>query len=384
MERMSVRILSNGRSFVRRLELPVIRDRNGRTFLPLMKGQVDTTSIQLASPAREEMSYIIESMSRVMKGDRVFEGVLMERGDRVATIDQGLYKMSIKGWDQVEEPRYVEISGIIGDRVIGSFITTGISGNVVHRLHLNHQTRLDTDLMIENRTPIELQDVGVEVMTAEEKRMFRSQVLEMASEPATANASQGESGTIYTLEGTYDIPSNMKITLSMFSSVLASDRVKNYYIIDPGNDGYMVQATQIISLTPSMDLPSGSLYVYRNGRLEASTYLPATGEDQEREIPLLQIPSIFSTGTIEIDTMEKQDQETGINMDTITLNGTITNRLPIQVMVYLRYRVGTARVVPRGNSRGPSWKRQGPYLLFPHSMGPRSTQDYSYTFTIRH
>lgn len=180
----------------------------------------------------------------------------------------------------------------------------------------------------------------------------------------------------------------MEVTLPMLSSMIPQGGIKSYYIVDlsnaPWDNRYVVQATQVIALTPSMDLPSGSLYVYRNDKLEASTYLPATGKDQEREISLLQIPAIFSTGTTVVDTMEKLDQETKVDKDTITLEGTLRNGLSIQAMVYIRYRVETAKVVSRGISNGVSYRRQGPYLLFPHPMTPNSTQAYSHTFTIQH
>lgn len=374
---MSIRILSGDRTFVQDIELPVIRDAYNRSFIPISKDQVEIQSIQISNTSEEDVSFIVESMSKIFRNDRSYEGTLVERGDGVATLDSGLYKISIKGWDRIDEPRYVEVLDVDSDRVLASFITSGITGTIIHRLFLGNRSGLDTSLYVENRTDILLEDVEVEIMTAEETRAAKDGFLMQAS------VTQSESGTLYTLGDTYDIPPNTRVLLPMLSSTM--NRIDTYYIIDLSNGGTSVnnQAVQVISLTPSVDLPSGTLYVYRNNKLDASTYLPATGKSQTRELSILRIPSIFSVGSVLIDTMKKQDKETGIDMDTITLEGTLKNGLPIRNMVYIRYYVGTSIVVQRGISNGRSYKRQGSYLMFPHSMMPDSSQDYSYTFTIK-
>lgn len=380
---MSIRISTSGRTYVQELDVPIVAG----SFLPLLRSQLDMESIKM-DPNVVDM--VLEPLATISKGDRVYEGILVERTDRIATIDQDLYRMSVRGWDQIQEPRYIQLSRPVQGSISMSFITTGIVGQVVHHLYLGSRTDdggvLETNVLVENRMPLDLDGVQVEVMTAEEVRAFRTQALAMDAAPMAA-PSQGESGTIYTLDGTYDLPSNTQISLPMLRS---KPQLFSYYVIDVTQNEHMMQGIQVIRITPTMDLPSGSLYVYRNAKLIASTSLTATGQGQEREISILRIPSISATGNVIIDTMETQDEAgyegepKGVDRDTITIEGTLRNSLPIQILVYLRYYVGTAKIISRGVSNGPSYQRQGPYLLFPHSMNPNSTQPYSHTFTIQH
>lgn len=202
---------------------------------------------------------------------------------------------------------------------------------------------------------------------------------------AAAAPKESSAGTIYVIDGTYNIPAGYTVSIPLIRNSIQSEIL---YVIDAPNG--QQNATYTLRWISPVDLPPGSLYVYRGGNLEATGSLSSTGEGQRRSIPLLVIPSVYARGTVsrtdaEPATIQLQNGSVrttngnNVTIATVNLKGTVTNSLSDEITVLLRYFVGSGKVNIASNYQA---EREDNYIVFPLVLEPRSSRSYDINFTI--
>lgn len=399
---MDVRLFPDGRAFVRDQTLPiegVTVDDEGSFIIPLNKEQVDINSIQIRG--LNDVVYLsTHPLSVVTKGDDTYVGTLVNFTDEYAVVSQGRIRTVVRNYDNIVDAQYITgrtASRNIPSTVQLSYLTSGINANVVHSISID-TLQLESDLVVDNNTFNDLVDAQFEVISAEQvmQRYSSERVSLQMSNAVSAAPRDSSAGTIYVVNGTYDVPAGFNTSIPLIRNDVDASVV---YVIDAPNG--QQNATYTLHWTSPADLPPGSLYVYRGGNLEAVSNISPTGEGQTRDIPLLVVPSVYARGTISrtdshpvpiiiqgqnnngartvqvpIDNVLDERRTTTAN---VILNGTITNSLSEQITAVLRYYIGDAKVNVSSNFNA---QREDSYILFRFSLGPNSSQQYNIPFVL--
>lgn len=402
---MDVRLFPDGRAFVRNHTIdiePALGNEQGSFVIPLNREQVDMNSIQVQG-INDVVYLTTRPTSIVTKDDTIYVGDLISYSDNNAVLSTGTTRRVIRNYDDITEAQYIggrTATGVVPDTLAISYLTSGINGNVVHNLDI--QTRqLESDLVVSNNTFNDLVSAQFEVITAEQvvqtRRYARVRSMSLMAENASpASSEESSAGTIYVVDGTYDVPSGYDVSIPLIRNDVDANII---YVINAPNG--QANATYTLRWVAPADLPPGQLYVYRGGDLETTTNIPSTGEGQRRDIPLLVIPSVYARGTVtRTDSRPTpiilQGQNGNANRTVqvpiddviderrttvaeVRLNGTVTNSLNEQVTVYLRYDIGEGRV---NIGNGTRVQRENNNLVFPLVIGPNTSQPYNFTFSI--
>lgn len=361
---MSIRLSPGGSAWVQEYPVDVIdAHKVGNIisfFISLEHSKVDLTSIRF--PNGSDVRISSRPLSVVKKDSRSWSGILTEYTDHMAIVVSEGRRSIIRSYDDIEEILYVHAVGIIPSGHIPiSFRTNGIESQILHTIHLD-TARLETDIVITNDTGMDYDGVSLEVMTSTDASEGRMMV--MAEAPSTPV------GTIYRIEGPIGLPHGYTTTINMINTRVA---LSSIYEINAPNG--VTNGTYVIMLTPPVDIPSGAMQVYRDGKLDTATSIPIIGKGQEKRIPLLVVPGVYAKGTIATDSQSDIDAP---SPTTVTITGTIYNSQKNAALVRLKYYVGTKKVV----QPSPGVKI-GDSLVFEYKMAPRSRQKYDYTFIVQ-
>lgn len=394
---MDIRLFPDGRSFVQHQIINVeplpsnVPGVPANSFLiPLSRNQVDLSSIQITGYNQGSISLSTKPMAVVHKGGKVYTGTLIDYTDSRVTLDVNSSRIIIRDYDDITDPQYILgliSSGPIPATLDISYVTTGISSSVVHSLNIlsaSQQVQLTSDLLVTNNTPNDIVDAHFEVVTAEQANMpYYAKASAFNAETLTPAAPvETSTGSIYVVEGTYDILSGFEASIPIIDMTLAQDMdIKAVYVIDAPNGS--ANAVYTIQWKSPADLPPGTLNIYKDGVLEATTQIGSIGQGQVIDNPLLMIPSVYAKGTTTRVESNSTNNTGGNNTSraSVTLTGVITNTLNEQISVYLRYNVGSGRVTVTSNI-GMQPIRDGNYIEFPYTLGPKSNMPYNIGFTI--
>lgn len=364
---MNIRFFSDSRSFVSSQDLPVLNTPNGIS-LPLNRESIDRNSIRIHNISSEP--YILRKpIGTVIKGSNRYNGNITEVTEDRATLISNGVRVTIRDYDQIQDPLYLSMN--IGNQnpssLTASYITSDITGEVVHNLSLS-KDHLKTELIVQNSGFVDIVDSSLEVVTSEEP-MYRAVSFQMSVADTMTETS---SGTIYTVDGTYSIPSGYQLAVPLINTPVETDEL---YIIDAPNGTN--NATYTLLWSSPVELPSGSMYIYQDDSLEATTSISSMASGQVSELPILTVSSVYARGTISMQTV---GQDT--NITEYTLSGIIRNTLSDTIDVRLRYQIGDGTVLFNGQIPD-NVRKQGIYLIASYSMNADSTQPYNISFRVR-
>ena len=351
-----IQLFPDGTAYISNQYIP-LQYVNGQIFqLPLYRDQVDIATIQ----GINDITWTMDPISTVYKDSIRYIGQVTDITDERVTIDSQDKRLIIRDYDNVEQSRYLAgISKETPNITYISYLTTGITNQIIHSLDID-TGNLSSDVIIQNRTALPLEDTQFEIISAS-----TPQALYMMT--ASNQIQQSPQGTVYNIEGTYTIPQGQEMIIPIIDTKVDIDE---YYVIDAPNG--VSQGIYTIRWSSSVDLPGGTLYVYSEDRLETKTSISAITMSQEQDISLLIVPNVYAKGIV------SRSSNTDNTTEIIVLKGIITNTLPIDVQVLLRYNVG------EGTLSDHQIERMGPYVVWLFDMGPNSSQQYSYSMKIIH
>ena len=362
---MRIRIFNNGTAYVSEQVLPVEPIGNGLFLIPLLASSVVGDSLLTS----EEILITNKQIATVYKGANMYRGVLGSYDSSTVTLTASGVRTILRDYDRIQIPEYIvaqTASGTVPDELVVSYNTNAIRGTISHNLDVGTSI-LTTNLVIENDLSVDIDDARIEVVTTEEEPMLFRASLEFA-DTAMAAPVESPTGTVYVLPGMYDIPAGYEATLPVTRNEIDGEIS---YVIDAPNG--TTQARYTLTWSSPVDLPPGTLYVYRNGVLETTTSIGATGARQERVLTLVRVASVYAQGTIARSVIDEE------GTTRVRLDGTLFNTLSDTISVQLRYNIGNADAdVPDS----VLVQRDGPYLLFPFTIEPNDQQPYDITFTI--
>lgn len=353
---MKIRIFPDGRSFINH---QIKTDINGRFTLALDPDQVDTESIRVDTG--EYPVYLsLSSPSLVSKNTEQYHGNLISYTDNIAVLQQANRRTIVRNYETITDILSLSGRTSIPSQIVNiSYVTRGIEGRITHSIDLSSKI-FSSQLIVRNMTSVDIIGAQLEVITADQ------QYPQAFAMRASSESILSDTGTLYIVDGRYDIPKETQLSVSLMR---ASIDIDTYYMIDAPNG----QANGILTLeweSPS-DIPSGTLSVYRDATLLAQTTIQGSGTGQKRSIPILTVPSVYARGSvIQTDLTERTVS--------VTLNGVITSMIPGENLVYLRYPVGNSRV----DISAVYAERAGEYLLFPFMMKQGNNQRYNISFTL--
>lgn len=366
---MNIRLFtSSGTAFVSNQEITVERLPNGMFVIPLPGNQIERNTLRVG----EGIVVTDRQVAIVYKGTREYTGVLSSYDGMSVTLLNGATRTIVREYDRIQVQESLvgqAVNGVVPDEITISYVTRGIRGQIIHNLDVSTSI-LETVLLLQNDTQVDIEDATIEVVTAEEESpmLFRTQaaVFEDAAAPVSTPA-----GTIYRLPGTHDVPAGFEASIPMFQEEIDGEII---YVIDAPNG--TVNAKYTLQWRAPVDLPAGMLYVFRDGSLEATTSINATGAGQERTLTLLNVPSVYARGTVSRVAVAAEGVATTTE---IVLDGQITNTLPDTISVYLRYNIGDRAAEVPDDVQVIS---EGRYLLFPFTLEPNDTMPYRIAFTL--
>lgn len=349
---------------------------NGSYVLPLSTKQVDSNTIHMNIDA-----YISsQSIASVYKDGIKHSGFLIDYNDQKATIQQDRVTKVLRDYDSIDITDYFSLKPMnkaLPKQIRISYITTGIRGTINHSIDISNDI-LISNLNLSNDMPFDIQDATIDIITSEptSPSIMRSQSI-MYEEVSNAKAisSKTETGTIYTLDDTYSIPSGYEATIPILEENISAEPI---YVINAPNG--IQNAIYTLKWEVPVDIPSGTLYVYDNGKLEATTSISNRGEGQIEYTPLLKIASVYAEGTISTKDVSVHDDNTKSQVSEVHIEGTIYNKLKQPIDVILRYYIGTGTVPSEEGIEESSI--QGGYLNFPFTLNPNTEEKYSYSFEL--
>lgn len=376
---MLIRIFPEGFAFIQNQDLEVQNIGNGLYSLPILRQQIDLDTLQ----SENDILITENNTAIVYKDGNRFEGVLVDQDGMSVTLTDNGIRTTIREYDRIHVPEFITIqsaNNMILDEVTVSYVTTGIRGNIVHRLDIDTGV-LQTLLHIENDTAIDIDNATIEIVTSEQARpqLFRQeQALAASNAASTFEPTPG--GTIIRLEDMHDIPAGYEAFLPIYTQTIDGEII---YMISAPNG--TTNATYTLQWRSQVDLPPGQFFVYRNGTLEARTNIGLVGANQEQTITLLNIPSVYARGTITRTTAVQQvsdqlPQPREVSIQTVQIQGTIFNTLPEEITVHLRYFVGDSAVNVLSEDMD-AFVEDG-YVVFPHMLAADDSDSYDHTFTV--
>lgn len=363
---MNVRVFSNNTSFVSRQRLQLTSLGDGVYTLSLLGNQVSTDSLKLNIDA----SVLDAEVAQVFKDNKMYRGILEGYSDYNATISSSGVRRVIRNFDHITiDDRISILTDASVESVVASYTSTGITGKVLYELDMN-TGKLDAFLSVSNDGIVPLVNAQFQVVTSEEvpqpQFFYAEEVTNARAVPASKETS---AGTVYTVPGRYTVAPKSQSKLKFGTFVL--DANIEYVIRTPRGTS---NAVLEIRWNSPMDLPPGTVYVTDNGELVATTSVPALGKGQEHSLSVVRVASVYAKGNV---SRSDSRAENGPRTASVSLTGTVYNTLSETVDVYLSYSVGEAKV-----STNTEFVREGDLILFSMTLGPNTSKQYNYQFTL--